>query len=754
MRPGRATAGARDAGDTVSIRLALLVALFGFAGPLSAQSEAPPQTTPEEMAPEEMNNETIDEITILGSTEDLQRITGSAHRIDEEVLEQFQYDDINRVLTLVPGVYLREEDGYGLRPNIGLRGASSDRSQKVTLLEDGVPISPAPYSAPAAYYFPLTTRMVGVEVFKGPSSIQHGPQTIGGAINLVSAPVPERPSAMFELAAGSDAYRRAHGRAGAGWGDLGLSAEYVHLGSDGFKALDGGGDTGFEKNEAVLKGSYRIGPGTLEMRLGYADEVSDETYLGLTESDFRDQPTRRYRASALDRMDWEWGDVRVDWTQEVFGGDLRLTAYRHAFDREWNKFNNFRSADIRAVLANPGTPLNRLLYQTLTGERDSDPGTAADDLLIGTNAREFDVLGLQGNQAWSFVTGANDGFSHRLEVGVRLHSDRIRRLHDQYAFEMIAGEPQRKDSTLEITSDNTGTAGAVALWVRDEVSFGRWTVVPGIRVEGVETTFVDRLARRSVDNDYTEVLPGLGVSYAWNGELLLLGGVHKGFSPATPGLDPDVEPEEAINWEGGLRWTTGHGLIEAIFFYSDYSNLTAECTFSAGCSGADLGRQVNAGEVEITGVEAGWTHELSLANELSIPVALTYTFTDTEILEAFTSVNPQFGDVEPGFELPYVPRHRANASVGLTGPRWATYLAATYQSRMRDQAGDGTFATGEGSDEFTVLDFTAHYDFSEALRISARVDNLLDETYVVARRPFGARPGLPLNVQLSVTYRY
>ena len=68
--------------------------------------------------------------------------------------------------------------------DIGLRGANPDRSAKLTLMEDGVLMGPAPYSAPAAYYFPLTTRMTAVEVFKGPASIRYGPNTIGGAINL------------------------------------------------------------------------------------------------------------------------------------------------------------------------------------------------------------------------------------------------------------------------------------------------------------------------------------------------------------------------------------------------------------------------------------------------------------------------------------------------------------------------------------------------------------------------------------------
>ena len=51
-------------------------------------------------------------------------------------------------------------------------------------------MAPAPYSAPAAYYF-SSTRLVGLEVFKGPA-IKHGPNTIGGAVNTISRSVPTK----------------------------------------------------------------------------------------------------------------------------------------------------------------------------------------------------------------------------------------------------------------------------------------------------------------------------------------------------------------------------------------------------------------------------------------------------------------------------------------------------------------------------------------------------------------------------------
>ena len=136
------------------------------------------------------NDILMKEVSIIGSKYNIKDIAGSAAFLDVQEIREHTVDDINRILRRVPGVNIREEDGMGLFPNISMRGVDSARTAKVTVMEDGVLMAPAPYSAPSAYYTPTTGRMSGIEVLKGSSQIKYGPHTTGGAINFLSTAVP------------------------------------------------------------------------------------------------------------------------------------------------------------------------------------------------------------------------------------------------------------------------------------------------------------------------------------------------------------------------------------------------------------------------------------------------------------------------------------------------------------------------------------------------------------------------------------
>ena len=125
--------------------------------------------------------QTIESVSIIGNYDDPSDVPGSVTVISNEDLKKLIDTDIHKILSAVPGVFFRTEDGYGLRPNISIRGTSLDRSGKITIMEDGVLVAPAPYTSASAYYFPTTGRIHAVETLKGPSAITQGPSTIGGA---------------------------------------------------------------------------------------------------------------------------------------------------------------------------------------------------------------------------------------------------------------------------------------------------------------------------------------------------------------------------------------------------------------------------------------------------------------------------------------------------------------------------------------------------------------------------------------------
>ncbi len=686
--------------------------------------------------------------TRLQNPERLARTGGAAHRFGEEELDALEYDDPTAVLLQVPGVAIRKEDGFGLRPNIGIRGANAERSKKVTLMEDGVLFAPAPYSAPAAYYFPIVSRMIGIEVFKGPAGVRFGPHTVGGAVNWVTRDIPGKTAAGFDVNVGNYLTGKAHGWAGTStdWGGVLLEAVQWH--SDGYKELDGGGDTGFDKTEMMAKGRLNTDPSaevynSLELKLGWARERSNETYLGLTDADFAENPYRRYRASSLDLMEW-WRTQaelrhRIELGQPIV---IETVAYRHDFDREWFKLNRFGGEDTIADVLEDPTGRRAILYDVLRGETDS---TSPDDVLrIGTNGRRFVSQGVQTNLDWRTK---GDGWGNALEVGARLHYDSIERLHTESGYLMQGGELVAEDGPLDVTTDNFGETVAIAVHALDQVDIGAFSFSPGVRFEHIMTSLESE--GTTVEGTQSVLIPGLGAYWEFVDTVGLLAGVNRGFSPVAPGQE-DVSPETSLNYEAGVRHfdaETGQ-LAEVVGFFSDYDNLTGQCTFSAGCSNEQVDEQFNAGEVNVYGVEVVGATAVGLGKNWSLPLRLSYTFTQSTFLGSFSSDNPQFGEVEEGDELPYVPTHQGSLRVGAQHPKGGATVAATYVGSMREEASQGD--EGRRTDSYLLIDLLASYKVWGPFEVYGKLENIAQAKPIASRRPFGARPLKPFLASLGV----
>jgi Fe(3+) dicitrate transport protein len=699
-------------------------------------------------------NNIEDVIQIFGNKQALETATGSGFVLNKAALEQFEFDDIHRVLQSVPGVYIREEDGYGLRPNIGLRGATSERSSKIALMEDGVLIAPAPYSAPAAYYFPNISRMTQVEVFKGPSAITYGPNTVGGAINMLSRSVNAKDSGELDLALGQQSYGKAHGHYSKNIGNLGLMLEGVHLRADGFKSLVNDNNTGFVKNGILAKAHYEFSDDPynqqVQFKVGYSEEVSHETYLGLTDADFTDAPYQRYAASQNDKFDWEHLQMQASHYIEINPDITLLTQmYRRDFNRDWDRLNSFVSSrSIDRVLAAPETGLSERFLRILKG--DTDSLTSDETLIFTLNDRTFYSQGMQSKLSWDSKLGEAD---MTVDAGLRIHQDQVERLHRARYFDMVSGQLQYAGHTDEITTSNKDTTTAIAAFVNSKIQFGDLHTSFGLRVENIEGESNNYLAQTLQNNSDTVVLPGAGVFYQISPELGLLAGINKGFVPNSPGEASDIEPEESWNYELGLRASVADWQIEVIGFFNDYSNLKGSCTFSSGCK-TELDVEFNGGEVDIYGAELSASGQFEFANGLLLPIKIAYTHTQSEFQSSFDSTFSQWGNVSVGDELAYLPENQFNLHVSLTGEKWQLVLAYKYITEMSEAAGTGVELAGVVTSDISQIDLAAWYQINAALKIYVKLDNLTNEANIVSRRPFGARPGKPRQFILGAKYAF
>jgi len=683
--------------------------------------------------------------TILGNKFVAKNRTGAAYYLSTDDLAKFNYTDINRALNKISGINFYEEDGFGLRPNISIRGTSPERSSKIAVMEDGVLISPAPYSASSAYYFPSIARMQAVEVLKGSSQIQYGPYTTGGAINFVSTEIPENLSGKITTSFGSFNTGQAHLTLGDSFNNFGYMIEYLNFNSDGFKSLGNELNTGFDINEITSKIRFKSSEKakikqSTELKFHSYDEISNETYLGLTENDFENDPYLRYPGSEKDKMDAE--HIQFLLTHELsFTDKFKITtnAYHNGFKRNWYKLDDVvfenNSQKISKVISDPENFSGHI--SILKGLLDSE-----NSLKVKANNREYVSKGVQTKIDYHWY-GKNNSFND-LEIGFRVHYDEEDRFQWEDKYNITNGSMSLNTYGDKGSQGNRiSSANSFASYLMYKYKIKDFTITPGIRYESIKlerndygksnpTRDLNDVSFRK--NEVSVIIPGIGVNYTLNNKLSIFGGIHKGYSP--PGSSVGQKAEESVNLELGARFSINKLNAEIIAYQNDYSNLLGNDLAATGGFG-ELD-PFNAGKALVNGLELLLTSEIIESNKISIPFSFSYTLTNAKFLTDFGSTQDIWGEVSNGDRIPYIPQHQLNSNIGFKTNKFEINLNGNY---------NGKFSTiADGSIEipsYFIFDISFKYKVKPGITFTSKAINLFDENYSVSRAPAGLRPGHP-----------
>lgn len=711
----------------------------------------------------------FEEILITGGRERIERLPGSAHYIDSDQLATFAYSDVQRIAREIPGVSIQLEDGYGLRPNISIRGVATERSSRITLLEDNVLIAPAPYAASSAYYFPTAGRFAGFEVVKGPAAITQGPYTIGGALNMISTPIPRIALGTLLVEGGDDSSYRVHVTYGGyNTEGFGFLVETHQWQSDGFQTIDrSNNNTGLDVKDYTVKLAWAPEDSRhkVELKLQLAQQDSNQSYLGLTDVDFAADAYRRYGISDLDNINTEHEQVILRYEFNATE-NLRLsaTAYNNEHARNWYKTEGLDldgSADADALSRvgwgniindiNQGNSRGGFTSDQLQSILDGTLDTPVGSIDVRANDRKYFSRGIQFGLNLEGTIGAS---SHSLQAGVRLHRDEEDRLQYDSSYQQLNGALVLNDvGALGAAGNRIQDAQALAVHIYDRIEWGNWLFTPGLRYEDIELSRmrfnggVQRDFRDGRENNVQVWLPGIGASYSVNESLTVLGGVHKGFT--TPSNSPGVEEEQAINYEMGFRFSNDSISTEAIWFHSDYENLLGVCTASSGTD-CVIGDAFNGDAATVNGLEFLLSADLSQSSDISIPLMLTYTWIDGEF-DTDVADTAFFGDVSAGDPIPYIPENQYRLSLGYETMIWGLTLSANYVDSVCVRA---SCTLAEQTDNSLTVDVSANYQLNDRLNIFARVENLGDENDILGRHPYGARPNKARTAAMGARMRF
>ncbi|WP_310476608.1 TonB-dependent receptor domain-containing protein [Sandarakinorhabdus sp.] len=717
------------------------------------------------------------EIIVVGDPIRAGKIAGSAALVSETDLKRSRVFTVNDALRQVAGVFPRDEEGAGARPNIGIRGLNPIRSTKVLLLEDGVPLGFAPYGDNSAYYHPPIERFSRLEVLKGAGQVRFGPQTIGGVINYITPDAPEKLTARFTGSVGNRDTLGLDGLIGGRALGGGLLLHVNH------KQTDGNRDNQHLRfTDIFLKGSWDLGPDHgITLKLSRFSEDSQISYSGLTRAEFAANPRgnvfvndnfQAERLSAALAHRWNLTD----------GVTLRTTGYYHYFTRDWWRQSS-NSGQRPNDASDPGCGSLANLNSNCGNEgrlRDYDTWGAETRLSL-----DHDLIGL--------------GIGGETELGIRFHEERQRRrqLNGDTPTARTAGT----GVNAGLRENNQRDASAFAAFIQSRLEFGPLAIIPGLRAEFIEyerrNLPVDVLVSGRPSGTLTtatrnnasldKLLPGIGATLTITPDVVLYGGVHRGFAPprvediiTSAGGSVDLDAEQSWNWEAGLRGSIVEGLKgDATFFVMDFSNqiISQSVAGGIGTTLTSAGRTLHrGGEVSLTlsSRDGGWTDaETDVFARVSATWVPTARFSSTRIatLPCFdgatagtvfaTGSGPApcgvARDVR-GNRLPYSPEWLINAAVGVEHKGFTGQVELVGQSSLFGDDVNLIPVTPEGQrgriGGWAQVNVAVSYGPPQGhweVFVSAR--NLFDRLYVVDRAR-GVLPGQPFMLQGGVTIRY
>jgi Fe(3+) dicitrate transport protein len=646
-----------------------------------------------------------------------------------EIDANLAMNNSRQIFGRTPGISIWENDGSGIQLGVASRGLSPNRSWEFNVRMNGYDITPDPMGYPEAYFTPPMEVVENIEIIRGASSLQYGPQ-FGGLLNFVlRKPDPStRFTAETINTVGSNGLFSTFNYIGGTEGKWDYTAYYQKRRGNGWRE-NGFFNTDhahFEVNYAV-NNKLKIGT-----EMTYMTTTSQQPG-GLTDAQFAEDPSQSTRS-------------------------------RNWFSTPW--FIPSLNAD---YIVSPKTKLNLKAFGSIA-QRNSvgfmKPITEEDDL--GNRQVDRDMYHTFGTELRLSTAYSLFGKEHNLVSGYRFYKGNIDRNQrgvgnagTDMNFDLVEASYPRD---LDFVNTNHAVFVENMFNVTDKL-----LLTAGLRLENISSNMsgilntVNGVPQQLTpeERSRTFALLGFGGEYQLTKATELYTNFSQAYRPVlisdltppatTDVIDPNLQDARGYNFDLGYRGNIGSFLnFDASFFYLNYADRIGTLTQTAA-DGTRFQYRTNLGTSVSQGVEA---------------------FVEFDPITAFIG-NSNFGYIHLFASLAYVNAEyqdfeRTSISDGeivvsnLAGnrvenaPRKINRYGATYRFKdfsMTWQLSDigETFSDATNSIEpnaaatsglipaYSVQDLSAGYTYKKKYSLKSGVNNLTNASYFTRRA--GGYPG-------------
>ncbi|WP_039747857.1 TonB-dependent receptor plug domain-containing protein [Solimonas variicoloris] len=620
----------------------------------------------------------LGEIVVTAPGEGAPQAGGS--EVDQAELQRFNRETVGRALSLMPGVVT---GGVGARNEQAFFVRGFDLRQ-VPVFIDGIPVYVS-YDGYADMGRFNTFDLAEIQVAKGFSSVLYGPNTLGGAVNLIS----RRPGAKLEGNVGGGLYYdrdmndegyRASVNLGSNQGLWYAQLGGSYLDRRHFSLSDAYTPTAAE-NGGVRGNSYNTDQ-KLNLKLAYTPNATDEYALNyVVQRGEKGNPPYAGSASGVSVRYWQW----PSWDKDSLYF-ISKTAFGDAYVKVRAYYDTFRNSLFSYDDATYSTMTKRYAFKSWY-----------DDYSYGG----------------SLEAGTQLGAANTLKASAHYKAD-FHREHDN-------SDPVQhfEDRTYSIGVEDTQRIGARI----DVVAGASYDRRDGRRAEDYGSAGISdfELGKASSFN------PQLGLFYksADDGNAYFTIARKSRFptikdrysySFGTSVPNPDLKAEYATHYQLGIA-QAWHGVqIDAALYYSDISDLIQAVSIDPSrCtdSGSSCTQKQNVGDVSSQGADLG----LRGRPLASLELGGNYTWLDRRNV----SDDPEIRKIR----LTDVPRHKLFVYGQWDATSVLSVVASAEYNADRLNTTDGR----RGVPSYTVANLKLSAALGRGLSVEAGANNLFDRHY-------------------------